>query len=66
MLLGSEDIFKEIDILCGLDHDNVVFFKEYFEEGSKVGIPPGSPGCILLACFHLILAALDQGSQSEP
>lgn len=31
-----EDIFKEIDILCGLDHENIVFFKEYFEEGNKV------------------------------
>ena len=27
-----EDIFKEIDILCSLNHDNVVFLKEYFEE----------------------------------
>lgn len=31
-----EDIFKEIDILCGLNHDNVVYLKEYFEEGNKV------------------------------
>ncbi len=31
-----EDIFKEIDILCGLCHDNVVYLKEYFEEGNKV------------------------------
>ncbi|KAI8469504.1 MAG: kinase-like domain-containing protein [Monoraphidium minutum] len=31
-----EDIFKEIDILCGLDHGNVVWLKEYFEEGGKV------------------------------
>jgi hypothetical protein len=36
--LGScrEDIFKEIDILCGLNHQNVVYLKEYFEEGNKV------------------------------
>jgi len=34
----SEDIFKEIDILCGLDHENVVALKEYFEEGNKVGV----------------------------
>ncbi len=33
----SEDIFKEIDILCGLNHPNVVYLKEYFEEGNKVG-----------------------------
>lgn len=32
----SEDIFKEIDILCGLNHENVVYLKEYFEEGNKV------------------------------
>jgi serine/threonine protein kinase len=31
-----EDIFKEIDILCGLNHENVVYLKEYFEEGNKV------------------------------
>lgn len=36
LLLCSEDIFKEIDILCGLNHDNVVYLKEYFEEGNKV------------------------------
>lgn len=35
LLLCSEDIFKEIDILCGLNHENVVFLKEYFEEGNK-------------------------------
>lgn len=34
---ASEDIFKEIDILCGLQHENVVYLKEYFEEGNKVG-----------------------------
>jgi hypothetical protein len=31
-----EDIFKEIDILCGLNHPNVVHLREYFEEGNKV------------------------------
>ena len=31
-----EDIFKEIDILIGMDHENVIFMKEYFEEGNKV------------------------------
>lgn len=36
-LAPSEDIFKEIDILCGLNHDNIVGLKEYFEEGNKVG-----------------------------
>lgn len=33
---SREDIFKEIDILCGLNHENVVYLKEYFEEGNKV------------------------------
>lgn len=32
----SEDIFKEIDLLCGMNHENVIFLKEYFEEGNKV------------------------------
>jgi hypothetical protein len=36
MCCRSEDIFKEIDILCGLNHENVVYLKEYFEEGNKV------------------------------
>ena len=31
-----EDIFKEIDILVGVDHDNVLMLKEYFEENGKV------------------------------
>lgn len=31
-----EDIFKEIDILCSLNHENVLFLKEYFEENNKV------------------------------
>jgi hypothetical protein len=35
---ASEDIFKEIDILCCLDHENVVALKEYFEEDNMVGL----------------------------
>ena len=31
-----EDIFKEIDILVGMEHENVIFMKEYFEENNKV------------------------------
>ena len=42
--LCSEDIFKEIDILCGLDHENVVALKEYFEEGTQVATTPGPGG----------------------
>ena len=31
-----DDIFKEIDILVGLNHPNVIYLKEYFEENNKV------------------------------
>ena len=31
-----EDIFKEIDILVGMEHENVLNLKEYYEEGGKV------------------------------
>lgn len=31
-----EDIFKEIDILVGMDHENVLNLTEYYEEGGKV------------------------------
>lgn len=31
-----EDIFKEIDILVGMEHENVIYMKEYFEENNKV------------------------------
>ena len=31
-----DDIFKEIDILVGLNHPNVIYLKEYFEESNKV------------------------------
>lgn len=33
-----DDIFKEIDILVGLNHPNVIYLKEYFEESNKVHI----------------------------
>lgn len=33
-----EDIFKEIDILVGMEHENVIFMKEYFEENNKVRV----------------------------
>lgn len=38
-----EDIFKEIDILVGMEHENVIFMKEYFEENNKARICPGFP-----------------------
>lgn len=30
-----EDVFQEIEILCTLDHENVLFMKEFFVEESK-------------------------------
>lgn len=33
---SREDIMKEIDILCGLDHANIIYLKEYFIENNKV------------------------------
>jgi len=33
---NSEDILKEIDILCGLSHPNVVCLREYFAERGRV------------------------------
>lgn len=45
-----EDIFKEIDILCGLNHENVIFLKEYYEENNKVRAGVGGkkrPVCVL-------------------
>eukprot|EP00889_Picochlorum_renovo_P005388 jgi/Picre1/32418/NNA_007764.t1 len=30
------DIFKEIDIIMSLRHDNIIYMKEYFEENGRV------------------------------
>ena len=30
-----EDIFKEINILISLDHPNIIYLREYYEEGNK-------------------------------
>ena len=38
-----DDIFKEIDILVGLNHPNVIYLKEYFEESNKVNAPFSRP-----------------------
>lgn len=40
VLARRDDIFKEIDILCDLTHENVIFMKEYFEENNKVSALP--------------------------
>ena len=38
---SREDIFKEIDILVRLAHENVVYLKEYFQEVNKARISGG-------------------------
>ena len=57
-----EDIFKEIDILVGMNHENVIFLKEYFEEGNKVylitELLTGQQSSIMCNCSSLDLAAI--------
>jgi len=55
-----EDIFKEIDILCGLEHENVVSLKEYFEENNKVYLITE-----LLLGGELLEAVIERGTYSE-
>ena len=55
-----EDIFKEIDILVGMNHENVIFLKEYFEEGNKVYLITE-----LLTGGELLDAVLERGSYNE-
>ena len=47
-----EDIFKEIDILVGVDHENVLALKEYFEEGGKVSTKETCMPAALSSCQH--------------
>ncbi|EFN53546.1 hypothetical protein CHLNCDRAFT_136678 [Chlorella variabilis] len=54
------DIFKEIDILIALKHDNIVFMKEYFEEGNKVYLIME-----MLQGGELLDAVLEKGHYSE-
>lgn len=58
-LACREDIFKEIDILVGMNHENVIYLKEYFEEGDKVG--PRPQECIVCKCRDMFL----KGSSEE-
>lgn len=55
-----EDIFKEIDIHLGLEHPNVIFLKEYFEEADKVYLIME-----LLEGGELLEAVLEKGHYSE-
>lgn len=43
---SRDDIFKEIDILVGLNHPNVIYLREYFEENNRVRICTPCPNCI--------------------
>lgn len=55
-----EDIFKEIDILLGLQHENVMYMKEYFVADDKVYLI-----CELLTGGELLDAVLERGNYSE-
>eukprot|EP01023_Acetabularia_acetabulum_P065651 TRINITY_DN871_c0_g1_i6.p1 TRINITY_DN871_c0_g1~~TRINITY_DN871_c0_g1_i6.p1 ORF type:complete len:530 (+),score=101.03 TRINITY_DN871_c0_g1_i6:188-1591(+) len=55
-----EDIFKEIDILCGMEHENVIRLKEYFEENNKVYLITE-----LLLGGELLEAVIERGTYSE-
>lgn len=55
-----EDIFKEIEILVGLNNVNVVYLKEYFQENEKVYLIME-----LLTGGELLDAVLEKGSYSE-
>ena len=58
--LTREDIFLEINILCGLNHVNVIKFREYFEEETRVYII-----CDLLRGGELLEALIRKGSYTE-
>lgn len=52
LLCCREDIFKEIDLLCGMNHENVIYLKEYFEEGNKVR-PVAARACLHQVTEHM-------------
>lgn len=54
------DIFKEIEILCGLEHKNVLYLKEFFEDENKVYLITE-----LLTGGELLDAVLERGQYSE-
>eukprot|EP00976_Prorocentrum_cordatum_P114661 1195879-Prorocentrum_minimum.AAC.4 len=58
--LTREDIFLEINILCGLNHVNVIKFIEFFEEENRVYII-----CDLLRGGELLEALIRKGSYTE-
>eukprot|EP00210_Caulerpa_lentillifera_P007239 g6926.t1 len=54
------DIFKEIEILCFAEHENVMFLKEFYIEGDKVYLITE-----LLSGGELLDAVLQRGNYSE-
>lgn len=57
---SREEIFYEINILCGLKHPNVMFLKEYFEDDNKVYLITE-----LLKGGELLDSLLDKGQYTE-
>ncbi|KAK9904665.1 hypothetical protein WJX75_000026 [Coccomyxa subellipsoidea] len=57
---SRDDIFKEIDILVGLNHPNVIYLREYFEENNRVYLITE-----LLTGGELLDAVLQRGSYNE-
>eukprot|EP00959_Pyramimonas_sp_CCMP1952_P090391 1892322-Pyramimonas_sp.AAC.1 len=55
-----EDVFYEINVLCGLIHPNVTVLKEYFEEGNLVYLVME-----LVKGGELLEALMDKGFYSE-
>lgn len=55
-----EDILKEIEILCKLEHPNIIYLKEFYDEGNKVYLITE-----LLTGGELLDALLARGSYTE-
>jgi len=55
-----EDIIKEIEILCRMEHPNIIFLKEFYDEGNKVYLITE-----LLTGGELLDALLAKGSYTE-
>jgi calcium/calmodulin-dependent protein kinase I len=60
LAISREDIFKEIDIVIALRHPNIIYLKEYFEEGNKVYIVME-----FLKGGELLDAVITKGTYSE-
>ena len=55
-----EDIIKEIEILCKLEHPNIMWLKEFFDEGNKIYLITE-----MLSGGELLDALLARGSYTE-